>query len=60
MAHYRVYCLDENLHIVSRHEFDANDDATAVELVRTRSPDTAREVWQTRRKVAVIPPEIRP
>ncbi len=58
MAQYRVYCLDESLHIVLRREFDANDDAAAIEIVRTQRPDTSREVWHTRRKVAVIPPDV--
>ena len=52
--HYRLFCLDADLHITERREFDADDDKAAVALVRRSNLDTDREIWENHRKVAVI------
>lgn len=54
VAHYRLYCLDESMHIADRREFDARDDVEAIAAVRLDRPDTDREIWEAHRKVAII------
>ena len=58
MHHYRLYCLDQSLHIVEQREFDAEDDDAAMASVRDGNRDLDREIWEQHRKVAVIRAEM--
>lgn len=54
MHHYRLYCLDPQMHILERREFDAEDDEAAVALVARAEADVDTEIWEDHRKVAVV------
>ena len=54
MTHYRLYCLDPDLHIRGKWEFDAENDTAAIAVAAEKDPDTDREVWDDRRKVGVV------
>ena len=43
---YRAYILDENDHIVRRHDFDAENDAAALEIAHQYVDGHDVEVWQ--------------
>jgi hypothetical protein len=51
MAFYRSYRLDENGHIVERHDFEAIDDAAAIELLGRRFEGSRFELWELGRRV---------
>ena len=43
---YRAYILDENDRIVRRHDFNAENDAAALEIARRYVDGHDVEVWQ--------------
>ena len=55
MAEYKLYCLDPKGRIARRHEFEASDDADAIDRARTDHPEESCELWCGTRKVALIP-----
>jgi hypothetical protein len=55
MREYRLYRLDTSGHVRSRHEFDAVDDAAAVQHARDAHGECDCEIWERARKVAVVP-----
>jgi hypothetical protein len=51
MAFYRSYRLDKDGRIVERHDFDAGDDAEAIELLGKRFEGSRFELWELGRRV---------
>jgi hypothetical protein len=51
MAFYRSYRLDKDGRIVERHDFDAGDDAAAIELLGRRFEGSRFELWELGRRV---------
>ena len=54
MTLYRLFCLDDQMRIGARQEIEAISDAEAVEAARLLMPHLKREIWDARRKVAVL------
>ena len=46
MSDYRAYVLDDDDHIIRRHEFEAGDSAAALEIARQYVDGHDVEVWQ--------------
>jgi hypothetical protein len=57
MSEYRYYCLGKDGRITRGEFLFADDDATALELVRDRHEPTVCELWSGSRQVAIIPPD---
>ena len=55
MSEYKLYCLDQRGRIAQRHEYEAADDAAAIELARAQHPNATCELWSGTRKVALLP-----
>ena len=55
MPYYRLYCVDGNGRITGRTEFDAMNDAAAIQYARDHHPDSDCEIWELGRKVAFVP-----
>ena len=53
MAIYRLYMLNAAKHIESRLDFQADDDAKALEWIGLNHPGNDYELWEGSRKVAV-------
>jgi hypothetical protein len=51
MAFYRSYRFDKDGHIVERHDFEASDDAAAIELLGKRFEGSRFELWELGRRV---------
>jgi hypothetical protein len=54
MPAYRLYCLNSG-RIISAHDFVADDDSRALEVVANRRTDLDCELWSGGRFVAVVP-----
>lgn len=55
LGHYRLYFMSSfSGHIERFEEFDAADDAAAVELAKTRRGSSALELWCSHRKVTRV------
>jgi hypothetical protein len=59
MAGYRLYRLDDGNHITERFDFDAADDAAAIEIARSACAGSFWEVWELGRKVGCAPAQTR-
>lgn len=57
MGHYRVYCLDGANKVASAEWIDADNDSSAVEVVRKRFPRLKCELWDGPRLVGQVGPE---
>jgi hypothetical protein len=55
MVNYRAYVLDDNGHILSRHEFTCDSDEQAITQARTFSNGQDIEVWERSRVIGTIP-----
>ena len=55
MPVFRVYCLDENNHILERVDIDAEDDDAAIAYAQGHHPGLRCEIWELGRKVALLP-----
>lgn len=55
MATYRLFCLDQSNHITARYDFDADDDGAAIAFAKSRFPESACEIWELGRRVALLP-----
>jgi hypothetical protein len=51
---YRLFRLDESNHVIHRADFEAENDTAAVAYAREHHPNSACELWELGRKVAVI------
>ena len=51
---YRVYTLGRLGQIVARHDFEADDDAAAMDHARYYATNCSVEVWQLGRRVGEI------
>jgi len=56
MPFYRVYTLDKSNRITDRLEFDASDDASAIEFSRHGQPGQHLELWESTRLVSALAP----
>jgi hypothetical protein len=55
MPHYRIYTMTKDGHIHSAPvSFDCDDDRAAIERAETMKDGLDLEVWQERRRVAVL------
>jgi hypothetical protein len=54
MAHYRLYAMTSDYHIISGHDLDAADDDEAIRLTRLRVEHSEIELWCGKRKVALV------
>jgi hypothetical protein len=54
MTEYRIYCVDENNHIVSRHECKLSDDLDALDKARELCGKFEVEIWAGARRVAQL------
>lgn len=55
MAEYKLYFLDGKGRITRRHEFEAADDAAAIEAARAIEHKASCELWSGTRKVTLLP-----
>jgi len=56
---YRYYCLDGTGELHGAAWFHARDDDDAIALIKAKHPDSQCEIWQHRRLVACLMPELR-
>ena len=56
MTQYRLFCLDDDMHIRHHQEYEAESDAAAIAVAASDFHELNREIWQSQRKVAVVPP----
>ena len=55
MPHYRIYTMTKDGHIQSAPvSFDCEDDRSAIERAKAMKDGLDLEVWQERRRVAVL------
>jgi len=52
---YRILRLDEHGQIAASDVFPAHDDAVALVIARARESSAARELWEAKRLIAVLP-----
>ncbi len=57
MAEYRVFVYGKTGQILNRHDFQAANDAAALEHARQYSTSSAVEVWQLERLVGTLQPK---
>jgi len=55
VASYRLYGLDGVRKVASAEWFEAEDDASAIEVAKEKMDGHASELWQGRRLVARLP-----
>jgi len=54
MPDYRLFFLTTDNHVFGRHEVSCDDDLGALEKARELAKDHAIEVWQEKRRVALV------
>lgn len=59
MTGYRLYGLDGVHKVASGEWFDAGDDETAIEIAKKMMDGHDCELWQGRRRVALIGKDVR-
>jgi len=54
MSSYMLYYLTDELHIVDHRVYDGDDDLAAVDEARLRADGHIIDVWQDKRRVAMV------
>ncbi len=57
MHEYRAYVMDQDGHILLRHDFTAVDDESAKAHAQQYVDGHDVEVWQSARQIAILPHE---